>query len=246
MDIFAKTILASLLLVIGFLATLTMLRLQGGGEKVRKPDRARKIHKVFGFVFFILLLVLVFTGMRYVAWGRGEPSARAVFHVVLAAALFTLFVLKLLIVRFYRGLLGIVRALGMIVFVLTVLVFSTSAGYYLARRGEMPGWGEDFASGIVIEEIAEAPMKAAPGDTGMGAAVYEKYCAFCHHSDSADSKLGPGLKGVLRAETLPVSGRPATVQNILSTLENPIGTMPAFTKLTEEELEALIAFLETL
>ena len=246
MDIQAKTYLASLLLVIGFLATLTMLRLQGGGEKVRKPDRARTTHKVLGFIYFILLLVLVFTGMRYVAWGRGEPSARAILHVVLASALFTVFVLKLLIVRFYRGLLGIVWALGMIVFVLTALVFSTSAGYYLARRGEMPGWGGGFAPGAGAVKVAEAPTKAAAGDIVMGGAVYEKYCAFCHHSGSTDPKLGPGLAGVLKAETLPVSGRPATVENVLSTLREPIGTMPAFTKLTEEEIEDLIAFLETI
>ncbi len=166
--------------------------------------------------------------------------------LVLAAALFTVFVLKLLIVRFYRGLLGIVWALGMIVFVLTVLVFSTSAGYYLARKGEMPGWGDDVTSGAVVVEIAEAPMASASGDAVIGEAVYEKYCAFCHHSKSTDSKLGPGLKGVLEADTLPVSGRPATAENIVKTLRNPIGTMPAFTKLTEDEIMDLIAFLETI
>ncbi len=52
--------------------------------------------------------------------------------------------------------------------------------------------------------------------------------------------------GVMKAETLPVSGRPATAQNIRSTLVDPVGTMPAFTKLTEEEVLNLIAFLETL
>lgn len=245
MDIFAKTILASLLLVVGFLATLTMLRLLGGAEKVRNPGRGRAVHKIFGFLFFVLLLVLVFTGMRYVAWGRGEPSPRAVIHVLLAAALFTVFILKLLIVRFYRGLLGVVSTLGMIVFILTVLVFSSSAGYYLARQGDMRHWNLGASMEItgVPEELA---METATGSADRGAAVYEQYCAFCHDSGSTRSKLGPGLLGVLKAETLPVSGRPATVENVLSTLENPVGTMPAFTQLTEEELEALIAFLETI
>ena len=245
MDLFAKTIVASLLLVFGFLATLTMFRLRGGGEKVRNPGRGLVLHKVFGFIFFILLLILTFTGMRYVAWGRGEPAARPVMHVILAAALFTVFVLKLLIVRFYRGLLGIVWALGVIVFVLTVLVFSTSAGYYLARQGEMTHWNLDASTEDAVES-EEPAQEMAAGNSGRGAAVYEQYCAFCHYLGSTDSKLGPGLKGVLQAETLPVSGRPATVENILSTLENPVGTMPAFTKLTEEELEALIVFLETI
>jgi mono/diheme cytochrome c family protein len=246
MSIYAKTILALLLLIVGFVATLTMLFLLGRGEKARRPNRVRGAHKVLGFVFFILLLVLVFTGMRYVAWGRGEPSPRAIMHVVLAAALFTVFVVKLLIVRFYRGLLWIVPTVGMIVFVLAVLVFSTSAGYYLARRGQIRGGGEEAASGIVEEAAELSGELAALGEAELGAVVYEKYCAFCHYSGSTESKLGPGLKGVLRAESLPVSGRPATVQNILSTLQNPIGTMPAFTKLTAEELEHLIAFLETI
>lgn len=245
MDIFAKTILATLLLVVGFLATLTMLRLLGGGEKVRDPRRGRVVHKAFGIIFFLLLLVLVFTGMRYVAWGRGEPSPRAIFHVVLATALFTVFVLKLLIVRFYRGLLGVVSTLGMIVFILTVLTFSTSAGYYLARMGDMQHWnlGASMEDALVPEETAQ---QMAGKVIERGAEVFEKYCAFCHDSGSTETKLGPGLMGVLKAEALPESGRPATAENILSTLENPIGTMPAFTQLTEEELHALIAFLETI
>jgi len=245
MGIHAKTIVAVLLLAVGFVATLIMFHLQGRGEKLRRPGRIRGAHKAFGFVFFILLLVLVFTGMRYVAWDRGEPSARAIVHVVLASALFTLFIMKLLIVRFYRGLLRYVSTFGMIVFVLTVLVFSTSAGYYLARRGRIWGTGSGEASEPAGE--AAAPAEAAVvREAGLGAAVYEQYCAFCHYPDRTGSKLGPGLKGVLRAETLPVSGRPATVENILSTLENPIGTMPAFTKLTAEELEHLIVFLRTI
>ncbi len=245
MDIHDKTIVAVLLLVVGFVATLIMFHLRGRGEKLRKPGRMRGAHKVFGFVFFILLLVLVFTGMRYVAWGRGEPSPRAILHVVLAAALFTVFFLKLLIVRFYRGLLGYVSTMGIIVFVLTALVFSTSAGYYLARRGHIWNGGVDEASELPGEaaELAEAAIMR---EAELGAAVYEQYCAFCHYPDRNESKLGPGLKGVLRAETLPVSGRPATVENILSTLEDPVESMPAFTQLTVEELEHLIAFLQTI
>ncbi|HER43589.1 MAG TPA: cytochrome c [Candidatus Eisenbacteria bacterium] len=243
MDIHAKTVLAVLLLAVGFVATLIMFHLQGRGETVRNPGRLRGAHRAFGLVFFVLLVLLVFTGMRYVAWGRGEPSARSIIHVVLAAALVAVFVLKLLIARFYRGLLRYVSAFGMIVFVLTVLVFSASAGYYLARGGQI--WGDREVQERE-EKTSALAEEAVPEAVHAGAAVYERYCAFCHYAESTESKLGPGLKGVLRAETLPVSGRPATAENILDTLENPIGTMPAFTNLTAEELERLIAFLETI
>lgn len=81
-----------------------------------------------------------------------------------------------------------------------------------------------------------------------GPALFEeKGCAQCHYTDSKDKKIGPGLKGVFSAETLPASGRPATRQNVREQLKDPYGTMPSYAdRLTEKQTRLLIEYLEGL
>ena len=57
---------------------------------------------------------------------------------------------------------------------------------------------------------------------------------------------GPGLKGILKRPTLPVSGRPATPENVYRQLREPYKNMPSFAqKLTDDDVFNLIAFLNT-
>jgi uncharacterized membrane protein len=94
--------------------------------------------------------------------------------------------------------------------------------------------------------------KRAPGAptqetlVSEGAAVFAQNCSACHNSDTTDYKIGPGLKGLFQLEKLPVSGRPVTEANIRAQLETPFRNMPAFPELSEEKVNALIAFLKTL
>jgi uncharacterized membrane protein len=94
--------------------------------------------------------------------------------------------------------------------------------------------------------------KRAPGATipetlvGEGAAVFTLNCSACHHSDKTDYKIGPGLKGLFHLKKLPVSGRPVTEANIRAQLKTPFKNMPSFPELSEENVNALIAFLKTL
>ena len=239
-----KALLGSALLLSGVAATLVMLGLMGGQKEGKSSSLSRSIHRALGALYALLLVALVSIGVRYVAWA-GEPSPRIVFHIVFAAGIFAGLALKILIARFFRGSLRIAPSLGLLLFVLTIIVFSISAGFYFARsaigpeRGRDTGLGEPEPGDGAIAALDAASIEA-------GRAIYEQECAFCHHADRADSKLGPGLEGLLRAETLPSSGRPATIENVILQLREPIGTMPAYTSFTERELAALSAYLASL
>jgi cytochrome c2 len=79
-----------------------------------------------------------------------------------------------------------------------------------------------------------------------GAAIFTKNCSGCHYADKTDTRIGPGLKGLFKRDTLPVSGRAVSETNIRKQLKTPFRAMPSFAGLQEEEVKALLAFLQTL
>jgi hypothetical protein len=59
--------------------------------------------------------------------------------------------------------------------------------------------------------------------------------------------MGPGLKGLMDREELPVSGRPATRENVKKQLVAPYDSMPSYEdRLTDEALRKLVDYMETL
>jgi len=100
---------------------------------------------------------------------------------------------------------------------------------------------------VAFVGCAKPKTESAPvGRVLMGQALFEAKCAFCHYVDREETKIGPGLKGVLARPALPASGRPATADNIRSQLASPVGKMPAFTSLSQQEIADLLAYLKTL
>jgi cytochrome c2 len=172
--------------------------------------------------------------LQYVKMAGDGLSTRAMFHGVLALALFFILALKLSIVQFYKQFLRYVPGLGMTVLGLAFAVFSTSAGYFFLVTEKTTVAGE------TTSEVIES------SGVERGEAVFENQCSFCHHADRTDSKLGPGLKGVLKAENLPASGRPATPENVTRQLLSPYQNMPSFSSLSEQEIKDLLAYLNTL
>ncbi|MFP4392164.1 MAG: c-type cytochrome [Desulfohalobiaceae bacterium] len=81
----------------------------------------------------------------------------------------------------------------------------------------------------------------------MGAALFEeKGCARCHFTDSKNTKIGPGLKGLFDRSKLPVSDQPVTEENVRNQLTDPYADMPSFAdRLNEKEIEDIIAYLRT-
>jgi cytochrome c len=75
----------------------------------------------------------------------------------------------------------------------------------------------------------------------------DKGCAACHFTDSRETKVGPGLKGLFKRDKLPKSGRKVTEENIRKQLKTPYKSMPSFAgRLTKKQTDQLIAYLKTL
>ena len=85
-----------------------------------------------------------------------------------------------------------------------------------------------------------------------GQKIFDQNCTLCHIADQTKTKIGPGLKGILKNKELPYSHKPATVANVREQIEkgNPQGKpmpMPPFAgKLSEADMSNLIAYLKTL
>ncbi len=234
MSLYTKSIVAIFFLAVGLIAVICMLSLMGRAERKISATFLRRLHKGAGALFAVMFLVIGYFCLHYVKMLGDGMSVRAVFHGVLALALFIILALKLSIAQFYRQFLRYVPGLGMTVFALAFVVFCTSAGYLFLVTGETKE-AQDVTS--------EA---AAPMDAQRGQALFDNKCSFCHYADRTDSKMGPGLKGVLKGEKLPYSGRPANSENIKQQLRSPVSAMPSFASLSEEDVATLLAYLETL
>jgi mono/diheme cytochrome c family protein len=222
----------------GFTAFLTMMTSMGRVEKKLSPLTLRRIHRTAGLFFGILLLMLSYLCLRYLVAAGDRLSTRAVFHSVLSLFLVVIFFVKVSIVRYFKQFLKYAPGLGVTVFCLAFVVMMTSAGYYFLRptlRTEPP--------------VATPPLSqnaALTGNSERGMELFRVYCSSCHYPDQEKTKSGPGLKGVLKKEKLPVSGRPAVVDNVLKQLRAPYLAMPSFGFLSDQELADLIAFLQAI
>ncbi len=234
-----KSILAVFFLITALIALLSMLTMMGKTEKKIKPNTLRKMHKTSGFLFLILLLVISYFCLKYWMKVGDQASIRAVFHGVLAFALIIIFFIKVVVVQFYKHFLKFAPVLGIIVFCLAFVVFSTSAGFYLLRT---------LCASPASTERSPLPLTSnkISGSAERGAALYREKCSSCHYADREDTRLGPGLKNLLKKEKLPHSGRPATVENVKEQLIRPIVAMPSFAKLSEQEMEDLLEYLKIL
>ena len=128
-----KTIVAAVLVAAGTGAFLTMMSLMGRPGKTGDTGKARKVHRVFGWLYVVLLAPLVYFGLGFVREMGDGMSTRAVFHVVLAETLIALLLVKILIVRFFKGFVKSAPALGMALFVLTIVIFLVTAGFFLVQ-----------------------------------------------------------------------------------------------------------------
>ncbi len=215
-------------------AALSMFTLMGRQNRKMKPSLLKILHKINGYIFLLLLLVISYFCIKYVAGIGDRLPPRAISHIILALFLLIIFFIKILIVRFFKQFLKFVPVLGMIVLSLAFVVTATSAGFYLLRSANSSSSNVEnsILSTNSIEDSAE-----------KGEVLFQNKCSSCHYADKEDTLIGPGLKELLKNEKLPHSGRPATIENVRSQLINPVSFMPSFKDLPEQDLADLLAYL---
>jgi cytochrome c len=86
---------------------------------------------------------------------------------------------------------------------------------------------------------------AAKGDAAKGKEVFGQ-CAVCHNADSAEQKMGPGLKGLFKHDKL-VNGKKVTDATVREKIDEGGNGMPPFKDtLSDQEKDDVIAYLKTL
>ena len=133
-DMTVKTIIAAFFLAAGTGAFLTMMAAMGRPERPGGGAKLRKAHRVLGWIYVPLLVPLAYLGLDFVKEMGDGMSTRAVFHLVLAVALIALVLLKVLVVRAFRGFLKHAPVLGLTVFALTLVIFLITAGFFLLQK----------------------------------------------------------------------------------------------------------------
>jgi hypothetical protein len=129
-----KVLLATALVAVALVSFFSMMALQGRLERKGDPARLRRLHKRAGLVFILFLVPLVYLGERFVQEMGDGLSTRAVFHFVLAVSLVNLLLLKVLIARFFRSFLKVNTGLGMALFVMVLVIYLITAGFFLLQR----------------------------------------------------------------------------------------------------------------
>ena len=108
-----------------------------------------------------------------------------------------------------------------------------------------------FGGELVYGEKTTSVQTTSKNATGTesvvaGAKLFDKSCSFCHFTDSTDTKVGPGLKGLFEKEKMSFSGWPVSDDSVRRQLETPFKEMPPFESLTDEEIKSLTDYLKSL
>jgi len=253
---FIKSLLSLLLLLLTGLSMYTMFEIFGRGPSVASAGHLKKLHKASGYVFVLLFVLVSYLCIGFMMASKAELSPRAALHVVLAYSLIALFFLKVLFVRVYRQFYAHARTIGIVMGVMSFVLVGITGGYYLA----VSGFGKDRSIDKSAYYELKGPLLRVVGtgmpgpaairtdrlSIGRGKTLFLSRCASCHDALSTNTIVGPGLKGLLKNPALPVSKHPATAESLRFQLRQPMGRMPSFAYLSEDEMNDLIAYLNTL
>ncbi len=251
---FIKSILSIFILILAVVLMVTMFEVLGRSDRKYNINTLKGIHRISGYMYILIFLVIAFFCLQYIVSAKTELSSRASLHSFLAVTILALFGIKLSFIKAYRQFYEHVKNIGLIIAVLTFGLVSSSAGYYLlvSEFGTDISFEElvDDKKDVLIEEdnnkIQGIILKTDAGSIERGKKLFASKCRFCHHPDSTETNVGPGLKGVLKNPRLPVSKSPAVPENIIKQLRQPFARMPSFDYFSHEEIDDILAFLNTL
>lgn len=243
------------MILAAFAAMFTMFEILGRGEKRYDFAKLKRIHRTNGIIYLLVFFFITYFCLNFIISSKSELTPRGAIHSIFAFAIVILLVLKISFVRFYRQFYGKVQTIGLLIALLTFGMVGTSGGYYLL----VTRFGTDNTFDKIMEYKKKGPslmmkkkeeikvlVRIDPSSIGKGKNLFDSKCSFCHDPYSTGTIVGPGLKGILKNKTLPVSKKPATPENIANQIKNPYKDMPPFTYFSDEDVHNIIAYLNTL
>jgi cytochrome c len=96
---------------------------------------------------------------------------------------------------------------------------------------------------------AQAATAAAPLSEAAtrGKAVFTEKCALCHNAETAEKKIGPGLKGFYARGTFTSDGTKVTDDSVTKFIEAGKGMMPPFKdSLGPDKIKDVVEYVKTL
>jgi uncharacterized membrane protein len=106
--------------------------------------------------------------------------------------------------------------------------------------------GLGYFGGELVYGNKTGAEAATKGMAAEGAVLFKQNCSACHFTDSTETKVGPGLKGLFAQDKFPISGQPVSDDGFRRLLKTPYRKMPPFGHLADEQVNALLDYLKTL
>lgn len=244
-----KSLLSLVVLASALAGIYTAFEMLGRVDQKFNRDTFRKYHRANGILFLIFCLGMTWLCFGFLVRTKAEPSVRVMFHSLFAISVLLILCFKILVANIYRQFYAKLQTAGLILAFVSFCMIVTSAGYYLliTKFGkDIPAVGSYEQTRLTGAEQTGMIAKTDPESIRKGKELYEDKCTFCHDPLSNKILTGPGHKDILKNPLLPVSGKPATPENIAAQIRTPFRDMPSFSYLSGDEIQGLIAYLNTL
>jgi hypothetical protein len=139
-----------------------------GGKQFAHPEAASRIHRVTGWSFAILYMILLVVMVGRVDRYWEVSPARIAIHATLAVSLFALLAIKIAIPRLLPGLSRHLFFFGVTVYLVGFVLVGITAGYYLVQvlRG--------------VPYISHSTLPVRMEDRRLGLELFITKCSVCH------------------------------------------------------------------
>lgn len=161
------TLLSLLFLAVGG-AALVIMMANFGGKPLSSPERSKRVHRVLGWTFVCIFLVLLFVMVGRIERYWEESPARIAIHVVLSVSLLLLLAIKVTIPRLFPALAKHLFTFGVTVYLIGFVLVVITAGYYLLQSYR----GVPYISHINLSGKMTNPK--------IGMELFIMRCSICH------------------------------------------------------------------
>src|ERR1700719_4415925 len=203
--------------LIGVMALYLIFEASRHSQDQAARTRRIQAHRIAGYVFMALFCFMTWLMLLRLKNAPDELSMRSMLHILIAMILAPLFLIKVLVARYYKSYTSVLVPLGVTIFTLGFVLIASTAGPYLLRRA-------------IIKDISlnAVDMGAARIDLSASESLMERRCSRCHNLEriaGARKDARGWLATINRMRALPGSGISETdAKTILSYLvsENSI------------------------